>query len=134
MLDFCVGFLCWIMCWYPQVYNYFPPLNSCTYKQREREVGRAVECIAKTSCQDSLNRERAQALLNGCQADDNNLVSVPCSFDMGWQKRGKGHNSCTGHLAAMSLTTGKVLDYVTKNKACRSCEAAKKGRQTAKTT
>ena len=80
-----------------------PPLNSCTYKQREREVGRAVECIAKTSCQDSLNRERAQALLNGCQPDDNNLVSIPCSFDMGWQKRGKGHNSRTGHAAAMNL-------------------------------
>ena len=107
-----------------------PPLNSCTYKQREREVGRAVECIAKTSCQDSLNREGAQALLNGCQPDDNNLVSIPCSFDMGWQKRGKGHNSRTGHAAAMSLATGKVLDYVTKNKACRSCESAKRaGRQ-----
>ena len=28
VLDFCVGFLCWrkiwIMCWYPQVYNYSP--------------------------------------------------------------------------------------------------------------
>ena len=103
-----------------------PPLNSCTYKQREREVGRAVECIAETSCQDSLNRERAQALLNGCQPDDNNLVSIPCSFDMGWQKRGKGHNSRTGHAAAMSLATGKVLDYVTKNKACRFCESAKR--------
>ena len=93
-----------------------PPLNLCTYKQREREVGRAVECIAKTSCQDSLNRERAQALVNGCQPDDNNLVSIPCSFDMGWQKRGKGHNSRTGHAAAMSLATGKVLDYVTEKK------------------
>lgn len=107
-----------------------PPLNLCTYKQREREVGRAVECIAKTSCQDSLNRERTQALVNGCQPDDNNLVSIPCSFDMGWQKRGKGHNSRTGHAAAMSLATGKVLDYVTKKKACRTCEAAKRaGRQ-----
>ena len=49
---------------------------------------------------------------------------------MGWQKRGKGHNSRTGHAAAMSLATGKVLDYVTKNKACRSCESAKRtGRQ-----
>lgn len=89
-----------------------------------------MECIAKTSCQDSLSIERAQALLNGCQPDDNNLVSISCSFDMGWQKRGKGHNSHTGHAAAMSLATGKVLDYTTKNKACRSCDAAKKaGRQ-----
>ena len=104
-----------------------PPLNSCTYKQREREVGRAVEYIAKTSCQDSLNRERAQALLNWCQPDDNNLVSIPYSFDMGWQKRGKDHNSRTGHSTAMSLTTGKVLDYVTKNKGCRSSVELQKG-------
>lgn len=83
-----------------------PPLNSCTYKQREREVGRAVECIAKTSCQDSLNRERAQALVNGCQPDDNNLVSIPCSFDMGWQKRGKGHNSRTAQEKTESLHRG----------------------------
>ena len=45
---------------------------------------------------------------------------------MGWQKRGKGHNYQSGHAAAMSLTTGKVLDYTTKIKACRYCDAAKK--------
>ena len=107
-----------------------PPLNSSTYKQREREAGRAVECIARTSCQDSLKRERAQALLNGVSLMITILISIPCSFDMGRQKRGKGHNSRTGHAAAMSLATGKVLDYVAKNKACRSCEAAKRaGRQ-----
>jgi len=38
------------------------------------------------------------------QPDEKKLISVPCSFDMGWQKRGKGHNSHTGHAAVMSLT------------------------------
>ena len=45
---------------------------------------------------------------------------------MGWQKRGRGFNSKTGHAAVMGLSTGKVLDYTTKNKMCRSCDEAKK--------
>ena len=109
-----------------------PTLNSSTFKQREREVGKAVEIVAKTSCQESLNEERSQALCSGSQPDENNLVSVHCSFDMGWQKRGKGHNSRTGHAAVMSLTTGKVLDYTTKTKSCRFCDYAKGSNKTAK--
>ena len=44
---------------------------------------------------------------------------------MGWQKRGKGHNSRTGHAAVMSLSTGEVLDYTTRVKTCRFCDYAK---------
>ena len=43
---------------------------------------------------------------------------------MGWQKRGKGFNSNTGQGAVMGLHTGKILDYATKNKTCRTCEYA----------
>jgi len=109
-----------------------PTLNSSTFKQREKEVGKAVEIVAKTSCQESLNKERSQALCSGSQPDESNLVSVHCSFDMGRQKRGKGHNSRTGHAAVMSLTTGKVLDYTTKAKSCRFCDYAKGSNKTAK--
>ena len=45
---------------------------------------------------------------------------------MGWQKRGKGHNSLTGQAAVMSLTTGEVLDYTTRVKFCRFCDHAKR--------
>ena len=38
---------------------------------------------------------------------------------MGWQKRGRGHNSLTGHRAAMGLTSGKVVSYSTRCKTCR---------------
>ena len=44
-----------------------PTLNSSTFEQREREVGKAVEIVAKTSCQESLNEERSQALCSGSQ-------------------------------------------------------------------
>ena len=109
-----------------------PTLNSSAFKQRERQVGKEVEIVAKTSCQESLNKERSQALCSGSQPDESNLVSVHCSFDMGRQKRGKGHNSRTGHAAVMSLTTGKVLDYTTKAKSCRFCDYAKGSNKTAK--
>lgn len=40
-------------------------------------------------------------------------------------KRGKGHNSSTGHGAVMGLTTGKVMDCATRCKNCRICAQAK---------
>ena len=67
-----------------------PTINSFTFKRREREVGNAFEDVAKTSSLDFLNKEKARLLKDCFQRDQDNLVSVPCSFDMGWQKRGKG--------------------------------------------
>ena len=102
-----------------------PTLNPVTFKLREREAGKAVEAIAKGSCQDCLAIERMEALHSGVEVDESNLVPIPCSFDMGWQKRGKGHNSRTGQAAVMSLSSGKVLDYTTRTKNCRFCDSAK---------
>ena len=102
-----------------------PTINSSTFKRREREVGKTIETVARASCQDSLSNEKMQILNDGFQPDEDNLVSVPCSFDMGWQKRGKGHNSHTGLAAVMSLTTGKVLNYTTRTKTCRFCDQGK---------
>ena len=85
---------------------------------REREVGKADEGVAKTSCQDYLAVEKQEALQNSVQVDDNNLVPISCSYDMGWQKRGKGHNSHTGQGALLvkcwTIQQGqKVVDFVT---------------------
>ena len=89
--------------------------------------------MAKASCQDLLSNEKAQIFNDGFQpADEDNLVSVPCSFDMGKQKRGKGHNSHTGHAAVMSLTTGEVLDYTTRTKTCRVCDQGKNSNKNVK--
>ena len=49
---------------------------------------------------------------------------------MGWQKRGKGHNSLTGQGTAMGLKAGKVLAYATRFKLCRTCSyASREGKQ-----
>ena len=41
---------------------------------------------------------------------------------MGWQKRGHAFNSTIGHGVLMSLNSGKVLAFATRNKKCRTCE------------
>ena len=102
-----------------------PGLTNNTFKHREREVGLAVEKVAKKSGKQVINDEKIIALSNGIQSDENKVLSVACSFDMGWQKRGKGHNSNTGQAAVMSMTSGKVMDYTTQVKTCRCCDYAK---------
>ena len=67
-----------------------PTLNSSTFKQREREVGRVVEDITKTSCQESLKVDKAEAINNGVESDENHLIPIPCSFDMAGRKEVKG--------------------------------------------
>ena len=86
-----------------------PEMNSSTFKNREREAGKAIELVARNSCQQFLNLEREKAIENGNKPDQNNLVPIACSYDMGWQKRERGFNSKTGHAAVMGLSTGKVL-------------------------
>ena len=60
------------------------------------------------------------------KGEKDGLVGIAVSYDMGWQKRGKGHNSLTGHGTAMGLVTGKVLSYATRCKSCRVCDSSKK--------
>ena len=107
-----------------------PTMNHNTFKAREREVGNAVEHVAELSCKESLENEKENALLNGTEPDASGLVGIPVSYDMGWQKQGKGHNSLTGQGVAMGLHTGKVLAYGTRNKYCRICNSARKHNKT----
>ena len=103
-----------------------PRINIFTFTKREREVGRAIETLAKKSCKESIAVEREKAILAGENVDENGLIGLPVSYDMGWQKRGKGLNSLTGQGTVMGLSTGNVLLYAARNKACRVCSHAKK--------
>ena len=102
-----------------------PSVNHVTFKVREREVGKAIESVAEASCLESCSEERKRAVAAGVQGDDQDLIGVLVSYDMGWQKRGKAHNSSTGHGAVLGVSTGKVLDFATRCKMCRICSAAK---------
>lgn len=99
-----------------------PPLSRSTFKRRERETGKAAEKVARQSCHDATSTERLHALKNRSIEDTDGLVDITCSYDMGWQKRGRAFNSLTGHGAAMSVNSGKVLAFATRNKKCRACE------------
>ena len=99
-------------------------MSWATFKKREREVGTIIESVAKRSCEDVSIKEKNAAILTGAEPDENNLIPISVSYDMGWRKRGKGFNSNTGQGAVMGLDTGKVIDYTTKTKTCRICEYA----------
>ncbi|CAB3997189.1 Hypothetical predicted protein, partial [Paramuricea clavata] len=98
-----------------------PTISHKAYKVREREVGSCVEALVKESCNDVICKEKNSNVEN----EKDGVTEMAASYDMGWQKRGKGHNSTTGHGAVMGLCTGKVMDYATRCKNCRFCEEAK---------
>ena len=97
-----------------------PRMNHQLFKRRESEVGNALENVARESCKINLNLEKQMAEQSSGPSADG-LVGIAISYDMGWQKRGRGHNSSTSHGAAMGLATGKVLSYSTRCKTCRVC-------------
>ena len=76
-----------------------PPMSRTCFKTRERETGKAVEKVAHLACKEVTTNEKKHAI----PTVRNNLIPVPCSYDMGWQKRGKGFNSNTGQGAVMEL-------------------------------
>ena len=52
-------------------------------------------------------------------------TGIAISYDMGWQKRGRAHNSLSGVGIAVGVQSGKVVAYETRNKWCRRCHIAK---------
>ena len=52
--------------------------------------------------------ETNKAPQNGVKSDEDNLIPIPCSFEMGWQRRGKGYNSHPGQSVGL-YNKGKKL-------------------------
>lgn len=83
-------------------------------------MGLQVEKLAKESCLKSLESER------NMWKDDSEKenVEIGASYDMGWQKRGKAHNSLRGVGSMVGLKTGKVICYGSRSKKCATSETA----------
>ncbi|KAK3735622.1 hypothetical protein QZH41_007398 [Actinostola sp. cb2023] len=93
-------------------------MSENTFKRAEREVGVMIEETSKESCEKWRKKEKRRG----------KGVGMKASYDAGWQKQGRAHNSRTGQGTMVGLQTGKCLDYGTKNAYCRKCfEAEKRG-------
>ena len=80
-------------------------------------------------CNDCLGCGSSQVCGDGVAKSAATGLAV--SFDMGWSKRGKGHNSLEGVGHMMGLETGQVLYYNTRNKRCAICERAERNNEVA---
>lgn len=78
-----------------------PSISPKSLKAREREVGRKIEDIAKTSCEECADKE--------------------IEFGIRSQKRGSGrsYSSLSGHACRIGSKTGKKISYTVRNKSCR---------------
>ena len=77
-----------------------PPVGQNTLKAREREVGPVIEAVAKKSCTAAIEAEKI-CWTDRQEESESGNVKIGASYDMGWQKRGKGHNSLTGDYIFM---------------------------------
>ena len=114
-----------------------PSINHTTFKAREREIGKVVESVAEARCMESCHEERKRAVAAASQSDDEGLVGVLVSYDMGWQKRGKAYNSSTGHGAVLVSEQGrfltlpqdaKLVEYVPHQKTSQSSMTVEKNK------
>ncbi|XP_044166167.1 uncharacterized protein LOC122950140 [Acropora millepora] len=101
-----------------------PAVHENTLKAREREIGPALEKIAKRSCKNAIEKEKSQWLIESSSKESPEKVGIGASYDTGWQKRGKGHNSFTGVGTMIGLKSGQVIAYGTRKKRCAVCGAA----------
>jgi len=66
-----------------------PTMNHRLFEKRESEIGNVVENSARESSKLNLNLEKEMAEQSSSPSADG-LVGIAVSYDMGWQKRGRG--------------------------------------------
>jgi len=66
-------------------------------RERSRPV---IEAVAKKLCTEAIEAEK-RCWTDGQEESESGNVKIGASYDMGWQKRGKGHNSLTGDYIFM---------------------------------
>ncbi|KAK3710522.1 hypothetical protein QZH41_000859 [Actinostola sp. cb2023] len=92
--------------------------SATTFKRAEREVGQKIESVARSSCA-AWKSVELESSLDG---------KIKGSYDYGWQKNKRSHNSKTGQGTVVGYETKKCIGYATRNTSCRRCEeASKKG-------
>ena len=88
--------------------NMPPPVTRKNFSKLSDRLGDAIEKVAKTSTIEASAEVKQQ------EGSD-----IGISFDGTWQKR--GYSSLNGVAAAISVTTGKVLDVEVLSRHCKGC-------------
>lgn len=73
-----------------------PAVAKNTLKARERKIGPVIGKVVKESCETALQLEKTKWISTEA-SDGSEIIGIGASYDTGWQKRGKGHNSLTGN-------------------------------------
>lgn len=73
-----------------------PAVAKNTLKARERKIGPVIGKVVKESFETALQLEKTKWISTEA-SDGSEIIGIGASYDTGWQKRGKGHNSLTGN-------------------------------------
>ncbi|XP_066596275.1 uncharacterized protein [Prorops nasuta] len=109
-----------------------PSVTDKSLKRYERCVGPVIEEVANKSCVDAIEAEKYLTFQHQkenpeeqCDIDINNNndpINLVASYDAAWTKRGRQHNSLSGHGSLMGYYSKKVLAYATRNICCNKCK------------
>ena len=93
-----------------------PPVGVNSFKAREREIGPAIESVAKNSCEKALEAEKMCPLIEDGNTE---TIKIAASYNMGWQKRGKAHKALqvvtlySGHGHSMKKIRSELILLLT---------------------
>lgn len=90
-------------------------MTSTKFRKREREAGAGIENVAKRSCTEFVESEKQLAPKRN---DEEQIMEVGSSYDMGLQKRGKGYDSSSRVGTAVGLKSSTILNFATRNTMC----------------
>ncbi|XP_063400480.1 uncharacterized protein LOC134685041 isoform X2 [Mytilus trossulus] len=101
-----------------------PPVSHCMMSARQKDVGVALQEVAKETVDQALCEEVELTKRNKDQD------SITAAVDAGWQMRGSGrsYNSLSGHCSMIGTETGKIVNYAVRIKSCRVCSLAEKSK------
>ena len=96
-------------------------------KESEREIGGAIEEVAKKSCLDATELEQNLCSLNSSAANKKGVADLKASYDIGWQRKGVGreHNNRSRLGVLIGTENEKILSYGRRISNCKQYEVNK---------
>ena len=93
--------------------NHPPPMTEKNYRKTSSVFNKSVKHVAK------MVMHEAAEEIHSSNSFENDIVDTAVSVDGTWQKR--GFTSYNGAVAAISITTGRILDVEAMSRYCQGC-------------